>query len=58
MRKNDHILKMLIVKISKAGGVQCLPYEEQHSSFVYAVCYTICAWIYAGTKPSRIVELL
>jgi len=58
MRKNDHILKMLVVKISKAAGVQCLPYEEQNSSFVYALCYTKCAWMYAGTKPSSIVELL
>jgi len=39
MRKNDHILKMLIVKISKALGVQCLPFEKQNSSFVYAMCY-------------------
>jgi len=58
MRKNDHVLKMLIVKIIKAAGVQCLPYEEQNSSFVYAMCCTRCAWMYAGTKPSSIVELL
>jgi hypothetical protein len=55
LRNNGHILKVLIVKLIKAAGVQC---EEQNSSFVYAMCYTKCAWMYAGTKPSSIMELL
>jgi hypothetical protein len=53
MRRNDDILKMLIVKINNVAGVQCLPYEEQNSSFVYAMCYTKCAWMYAGTKTKQ-----
>ena len=38
LRKNDHILKMLIVKISKAASVQCLPNEEKKTQVLFMLC--------------------